>query len=189
MSDENLKIILPKQLYRKIEKDICKLYKEFNIEKIPIDICDIAEKMGYEVIPVHKDDPIYGILVEKECDGLMIELRDRKVIYYKADQTKGRQRFTIAHEIAHIRMGHYEESDLANRIANHYASYLLAPEILIFLTKCNDYIELAEVFNVTLDCAWILFASYNRWKNLSNYRVYEIRIAAQFGFNITNTPF
>ena len=23
----------------------------------------------------------------------------------------------------------------------------------------------------------------------TNYRVYEIRIAAQFGFNITNTPF
>ena len=134
-------------------------------------------------------DEIFDILVDKECSGLTIETEERKVIFYRADQKKRRQRFTIAHEIGHIRMGHREESELANMMANHYASYLLVPAILIYLTGCNDFEELCDVFDVTLECAWNCFQSYGKWKRIPNFRGYEVRIASQFGFDLNDMSF
>ena len=182
--EENRKIKLPETLYREMETNIANLYEEFGIDKLPVDPFHIARKMGYNLVEIDKNHELYEMLIEKGTDALTLEIEGKKYIVYLDDRKIGRQRFSIAHEIGHIRMGHKEESALANRIANHYAHYLLVPEILIYALKCDDYLEVVNHFNVTDDCAMNCFSDYDNWLSIPSYREYEERILKQFGFSI-----
>ena len=74
--------------------------------------------------------------------------------------------FTIMHEIGHIRMNHKTGSLLAEKIANYYAAYALIPSPLPGMYGCNDFTDLINVFDVSIDCA------YNCWKRVWNWQIY-----------------
>jgi len=181
--EEKKKLVLPESLYREIEKNIADLYEEYGIVELPIDPYKIVEKMGYELVEINENNEFYSLMIAKEIDALTVETNEEKKIIYRNDQKEGRIKFSIAHEIGHIRMGHREESMLANKIANHYAAYLLVPEVLIYCCKCDDYFDISEIFDVTLECAMNCFDSYQNWMMFSSYRAYEKRIISQFGFS------
>ena len=115
------------------------------------------------------------ILSPKDADGISYfdPGRNTYVIYYSANQSEERLRFTIGHEIGHIRMGHKGESTLARQIANYYSSYLLAPSPWIWTAKCKDSADIADIFMLSDLCAKYCFTRYTNWRKLHSLNNYE----------------
>lgn len=172
-------LYLATSLYDEIERKIANLFNRLNIREYPIDPMKIAESLGYELIPFSKmNNEAKKMLISKDSDGISFynPIIKKYVIYYNSDSTKERLRFTIGHEIGHIQMGHKCESDLARRIANYYAAYLLAPTPWIKCASCEDYTDVAKNFIVSEQCALICFNRYRNWNNFSNRKNYEITL-------------
>ena len=169
-------LTLPSSLYEKIEDDVAYLFLELDIREYPVYPLQIAVALGYKIIPFNqmREEARTKML---EMDLEAISYYDRSlgtfVICYNSDCTLERLRFTIAHEIGHIRMGHKLESDLARRVADYYAAYLLAPTPWIGYAKCEDYIDVANKFSLSVQCAQRCFERYLKWSKYSFSRKYE----------------
>ncbi|MDE6434652.1 MAG: ImmA/IrrE family metallo-endopeptidase [Lachnospiraceae bacterium] len=164
--EEELKIIMPERIYRNIEIAAVDLYKELRIRDTAFDVFDVANRKGYRLIA-------YSKLKRSKREYLRangydaINYYDERykcfVIIYDDKPSLQRQRFSIMHEIGHILLGHKQESDLARIQANYFAAYALAPNPLIHFYDIEDYVELAETFNISQECAMLCAYRYNNW--------------------------
>lgn len=166
MRNNHKGLTLPQKLYDEIEKKIVSLYRSLNITTVPINPFEIVEQLNYVVMPYSK--------FNKEN---RMELRKRKISGYSVfdpssgtyiiayDNSQGKKRigFTLMHEIGHIQMMHKESSELAETIANYFASYFLAPSPLIGHMACEDYVDVARTFKVSTTCADLSFHRYLNW--------------------------
>ena len=127
--------------------------------KLPIDVKGIAHRMGIEVI----DNPML------EVSGSIEILPNGKVkIEVDSTQYGPRQKFTIAHEIGHLALGHLGPSNRllrdqasnfmtgvyvpVEREANKFAAALLMPERMIKFAVSQGYnslSKLARLFDVS----------------------------------------
>lgn len=169
--------------YYEIENSVVNLYEELNIKEFPIDPFDIAKKRGYEVVPYSKiKKEAREILRKTEASGASIRCTNGVFrIFYDDSHCENRQRFTIMHEIGHIELGHKEDSVYAEKCANYFASYSLAPSPMIEKLKCDDFIDIIANFNVSEDCAMFSFIRFLRWLKFSCKRKpYEKRLISLF---------
>ena len=169
--------------YYSIENSVANLFSKLNIKKIPIEPIKIAQFLGYEVIPYSQiDEEVRIILRNQKLSGMSGRTQKGKYrIFYDDSDCKNRQRFTIMHEIGHIQMGHKEDSTYAEKCANYYASYALVPTSVISIYGCDDYIDVANLFCVSDECASYAFDRYLRWAKLSNrLKNYESKINLLF---------
>lgn len=177
MVNDEVRPELPKKLYDRIEEDVVKLHIELELS-IPVRPSDIARCLGF-IVRKFSDIASYDndMMSEfrkgndgKRRDGLsyydpnvktyIIWINDIDTFYEAHDE------FTIMHEIGHIRMGHRGDSQLAEMIANYYAAYTLVPSPLASLYKCSSFIDICDVFEVSIDGA------YNCWKRCINWSMY-----------------
>lgn len=172
-------LCLPRSLYSEIENDVAELFTQQGIRSYPVDPMKIAVSLGYHLISFDKiNDEAKKMLVSKGVDGISYYVPDKRtyVIYYKPDKNNERLRFTIGHEIGHIRMGHKCESNLAQRVANYYSAYLLAPTPWISFADCDDYKDISRNFCVSDSCANICFNRYAKWRKITHLKRYELKL-------------
>jgi hypothetical protein len=109
----------------------------------PVDVQAIAAAEGYLVR--------YALLGEVE--GRMRQLGGQWLIELNQDRHVNSQRFTIAHEVGHLVMGHQGcgSSAVEERQANVFAAELLIPlsMLRIALKKTRRLSELAALFRVS----------------------------------------
>lgn len=178
-------IKLPYKVYQRIEERVTALYIEQNINKVPINPFDIADRRGYIVKPFSALNKQARLDVfTKGLDGTSYfdpELK-KYVICYDNSQIIQRVRFTLMHEIGHIDLGHRQESDLARKMADYYAAYSLAPSPIIHICNYDDYIDVANMFNISNPCADNCFRRYENWFNYGGkaYKYYELRMLNLF---------
>lgn len=160
---------LPRSIYEKIEISVVELFRELLINEFPIDPFDIVRKKGWALIPYSKLDEMKLDAI-REVGQSGISLRKGNGgnyrIYYDDSHPGVRQRFTIMHEIGHIVLDHKESSEYAEKCANYFAAYALAPTPMIGIFNCEDYIDVAKRFVVSRESADISFARYMRWLKL-----------------------
>jgi Zn-dependent peptidase ImmA (M78 family) len=128
------------------------------LRSAPVDVEGMARALGIVVHKVALDNDVSGKI---EC-----ELRGPCRITVNADHSETRQRFTIAHEIAHFVLhrdligdgivdnGLYRslQPDRIERQANRYAATLLMPRSLVqqaWQKGVQDEFALAEHFGVS----------------------------------------
>jgi Zn-dependent peptidase ImmA (M78 family) len=139
------------------------ILKHCGIQKPPVDIQQIVSKLGYTYIEVPTfPDNVGAVFLEHDGE---------QYAAVNANHGSQQKRFSVAHEIGHIRMGHNSEyhdepSSLDNpptgethsererafeREANAFAAELLVPlEMLkVEFKKTQDIDALAEVFFVS----------------------------------------
>ncbi len=184
-NNELVNIKLPQRIYTDIEHKALALYIECSITSTPIDPFKIIQQKGWIIKSVEGLSCVLGECgADESSDGYSCYDPERRtyIIAYDPGKPIARIRFTLMHEIGHIDMGHFQESDLAKKIADAYASYVLAPSPLIYALKCEDYIDVANCFNVSLECAYYCFQRYLNWYNFSgNIKTHEQMIMEQFG--------
>ncbi|WGE89608.1 ImmA/IrrE family metallo-endopeptidase [Actinobacillus arthritidis] len=135
-----------------------------------IDVLALLEiKYGkYHIIPDHEMKGILGLTLPSG-DILL-----RQSVYDGACDGNGRDRFTIAHEIAHAIM-HKEHIGLARPVekstkifcnaewqANEFAGRLLLPDNYIELYKGSSVGDIAEMFGISYECAQIRINKYKK---------------------------
>ena len=93
-------------------------------------------------------------------DGMCqyIEKTDTYVVLYNQSLFPHRKKWTIAHELGHIYLGHTEDNDIAEIEAHFFAAQLLMPEqVVLYLKDLNDgditAEKLVELFDVSFESA------------------------------------
>lgn len=123
--------------YQNTRDAVWKLLINEHITELPISVTELCKKLGIVVYTYNpKDDNLGSSMF---IDGV-------PTIFVKSDMTIERQRFTAAHELGHIILGHVGKYELVNReptpqdnpieqAANVFASRLLAPACVLW--GCN----------------------------------------------------
>lgn len=120
-----------------LENRALELLKRFNLAKPPVDVDSLAKALG---VRVERTD------LGRDCSGVLVRRDGRAVIGVSWTDPPVRQRFTVAHEIAHhelhgaetyVDRGHYivQYRDLSSgsgtkteeREANQFAAAVLMP--------------------------------------------------------------
>jgi len=137
-----------------------KLLADVGIKSPPILIRDIINHIKEE-----KDLSIYPWAFGNDTDGIQITEGDTATIGYNKAQHPHRQRFTIAHEIGHLLLGHTEKNfilELNSKKpeeieANQFAAELLMPLEMLkkdFQNGKKDAKDIAKVYNVSEEAVW-----------------------------------
>lgn len=126
---------------------------DFHIDRLPVKISQIAKDAGVRLISNSK-----ALTLALNQSGMMIQEDNRFAIIFDDENTPQRCRFTIAHELGHIFLGHgsnggYSAEDEMS--ANVFASRLLAPACVLWALDIHDSQEIKELCDISLTAATI----------------------------------
>jgi len=155
MEDQNNKpsIGLARKTARKLLADV-------GINNPPIFIRDIIN-----YIKKDKDLSVYAWEFGEDTDGIQVTKGDKAMIGYNKTQHMHRQRFTVAHEIGHLLLGHTKENfvlDLSSNKpeeieANQFAAELLMPLKMLKKSFQNGKVDvkrITKIYNVSEEMVW-----------------------------------
>lgn len=147
------------------------------ITELPVSVVGICRKLGIEV------------MVGKIADsGYCKEENGHPIIAISADDPPMRQRFTAAHELGHILLGHTDKygvvyrdpsprDDPKEQAANVFAARLLAPAIVLRDLGVSNAQQIAEICQISQTAAEYrmqrLQILYNREKRFLSERGYS----------------
>ena len=125
------------------------------VAELPVKVSQICRSMG---IRVQYYNPTDG------NDGFSTIINGQPRIFVSADCVRTRQRFTCAHELGHILLGHVGRYELVNRepnpgdnpieqAANVFASRLLAPACVLWALDARTPEEIASLCQISYQAA------------------------------------
>ncbi|PIP15294.1 hypothetical protein COX47_00420 [Candidatus Roizmanbacteria bacterium CG23_combo_of_CG06-09_8_20_14_all_35_49] len=134
------------------------LLEEANIKQPPIILNTIIQHLK-KTQPLSVQKWSFG----DQTDGIQVTVGEKAVIGYNDDKHHNRKRFTVAHEIGHLILGHTQQNyDLENKSiddteANQFAAELLMPlEMLKNDIKIIKNVkDLAKKYVVSEEAMWI----------------------------------
>ena len=113
------------------------------ISSLPVDMRKICSHLGYQLYSYRSaEKTIRYFHLEEQCEiseGFIVCLKRKAYIFYDDTYSIGRQRFTVAHEVGHLVLGHVQAggytthniSEQMERQANQFAARLLAPACVL----------------------------------------------------------
>lgn len=149
--------------YERIKISVDNFILKNKISILPIDVVNIALNNGWVVIPYSKMETSIKNIFEEIMHtdwGFTIFNENKYMIFYNDSISISSQRFTIAHEIGHIYLGHFVYSNpIVREIeANIFASMLLMP--ISVLEECN----VCSVEEIKFTCGVSHKAALRRFK-------------------------
>jgi len=136
-----------------------KLLADVGINNPPVLIRDITNHIKKE-----KDLSIYSWAFGEDTDVIQITEGEKATIGYNKAQHPHRQRFTVAHEIGHLLLGHTGKNfilDLNSKKpeeieANQFAAELLMPLEMLKkdLQSKKNAKDIAREYNVSEEAVW-----------------------------------
>lgn len=165
-------IKIPWRRYVEIEDAVLEMYRRADARTMPLDVFEIALSLDCSPIPYRALGPqLYPALSKYSEDGFTAwHLGNKWAIYYNDRKPFVRQRFTIAHELGHVMLGHREHSALAEHEANHFAAAALCPLPLLALYDIRRVPEIARIFKISEDCAEKRLRDLIRWEALEEWK-------------------
>ncbi|MCL5733154.1 MAG: ImmA/IrrE family metallo-endopeptidase [Patescibacteria group bacterium] len=154
MEEQNNKprIVFARQTARELLADA-------NIKNHPVLIRDVIN-----YIKKGKDVSVYPWAFGNNIDGIQIMESEKATIGYNQTQHPHRQRFTVAHEIGHLLLGHTKKNfilDLNSKNpeeieANQFAAELLIPLEMLKkdLQNKKNAKDIAREYNVSEEAVW-----------------------------------
>ena len=131
---------------------------DYNVKSLPVSVLSIAKSAGIKVIKKSKANKD---LLLPYLSGISFLIGKQWYIVYNDNSTRQRNRFTVAHELGHIFLGH--ELEKRNRMtqafmksesnaeqeANIFASRLLAPACVLWALGLKNSTEIASVCDIS----------------------------------------
>ncbi len=145
------------KLYMKSRDLAWKILLRERVCELPVDVLAICRRMGIRVSEYPTDLPLEG-------DGFSYLDRGKAYICIRRGQGRDRCRFTIAHELGHILLGHVGKYELVCRepspgdnpveqAANAFAARLLAPACVLWGCRVLSATEIAELCDISMTAA------------------------------------
>ena len=147
--------MLSDERYEEIKQIVVEHFKKYNISCVPVNGYEMVKKMGIKMV-------FYSSLCDKKIkasmeiskDGFSLYDGQKWIIYINdLDYNYTRTNNTIIHEVAHIVLNHSEDSELADKEANFFAKYSLAPPILILRLNLHSIKEIEKTFEISHSAA------------------------------------
>ena len=143
---------------------------ETEVGELPVPVTKICRAIGAEYHSYASAAEIVRGLglgdLMRQTDGFCIYLDGIPRIFYDETMPVPRRRFTLAHEIGHIALGHVTEGQYTpvNREpspgdsavetqANQFAARLLAPACVLHELGCLEAQQIAELCNISMAAA------------------------------------
>ncbi|MBR3317986.1 MAG: ImmA/IrrE family metallo-endopeptidase [Atopobiaceae bacterium] len=125
-------MIFPADRYY-IERAAEQLMEDMGLWRYPIKVMDVLQWMGVPLTPYSSfEKQERGEIMQASPDAFLAMRGSQSEVFYNDGICRcTRIRFSIAHEIGHIWLGHREQTPKNERSANYFAGYLLAPHPLI----------------------------------------------------------
>ncbi len=180
--DVNVPISIPGRFYRSIENRAVECLVEAEIKKYPIDSLEVVKNLNIPIAAYYEVPEEYRSY-SLEGYSLIGPTKEPCFILYNECYPKNVIRFTILHELGHVVFKHKEDSELARKIADHFAGYAIAPPPLIDKMGCKTVDDIMSAFEVTEKCAIVRLDYYNRWKN-HQIKNYEKRLLSYLRFSV-----
>lgn len=141
-----------------------KILVDNNILVLPVPIIKICNNLH---ITVKYNERLTGNI----SSGQSTIIKDKAYIMIAPDCNPQRSRFTVAHELGHIILGHVGKYRLINRepdpsdnpigqAANVFASRLLAPACVLWGCRISSAEEIAWICNISLTAARYRYMRY-----------------------------
>ncbi len=138
--------------YQNARDTVWKMLLDCEVKALPVDVVGICRQLGISVKTYIPND---------ENDGMSIVIAGKPVILVSRLSSRARQRFTVAHELGHILLGHAgkccrEVSSKDNPIeqaANVFASRLLAPACVLWACEAWTAEQIAQLCEMSLPAA------------------------------------
>ena len=175
---------LSDERYEAIKEVVTSMFEEYDIRCVPISPNEIAGRMeipiiAYSSYPSSKQE----LLMKKSSDGFSaMDNEGRWKIYYNDALPFERVHNTLMHELGHIVLDHSEDSDLAEAEVKFFAKFALAPPVLVHKFQCEDYQDIARIFEISFEASVYAWEYYQKWlKHASKkYLNCDLRIWNQF---------
>lgn len=169
---------------------------DLGIDRLPIRVSSVCKQLGIQISSLQSAQHVLKKILPSDYmaeirDGLAIMWQGRPYVFYNAEASHGRNRFTLAHELGHVVLGHLNprwkgtafrtESDpLSNhapmeREANVFASRLLAPAGVLMQIGIQSAAEIAALCDISQQ------AAEYRWKRLQLLYERDAKFKAQRG--------
>lgn len=133
---------------------------DYNINTLPVTVTDIIKKSSN--IKLLRNSEI-NILKDNNNSGMTIYKNKIFYIIYKDNEPSQRCRFTIAHELGHIFLGHlfvntpqyrtFAIRDDNESAANVFARDLLAPACVLHELQAYSPYDIAKLCNMSLEAS------------------------------------
>ncbi len=170
---------------------IKKLLQKHNLYQMPVDLETLAHKEGFKIF-YHTDKDCEGyIYISKSNPFKHDNEKYSKIISLNTNQSSTRQRFTLAHELAHYFLDFDENKNKSffekrdeqvfnfssnETIMNNFASELLMPfEMIDTFVKIaqDDFLELVDISNPALISA--IAKSFNVSNSAAKVRLDKLK--------------
>ena len=175
VSDMAVDISKAKKIAKELYETVNNVKQSMITGNIATDLDQIIKNLNLRIFEIDMDEfskKVEDINFDSETSGFLIEVDNQHVIYLNKKDSMNRKRFTIAHEIGHLKLNHLgvrmrdsttsQGTDENEVLANAFAAELLMPEELVewVYPMVNSVSRVAQVFGVSE------IAAYNRLKNL-----------------------
>lgn len=99
-------------------------------------------------------------------DALTARRANNFLILYNDQKPLRRINFSLAHEMGHILLGHFDHREQANieTEADRFAATLICPRPVIYALQIHSQPELYARFNISLEASAYRWQEYKRWE-------------------------
>ena len=141
--------------YDKIKYTVYSIYQQCNINQLPFHCIDLLHIKGFKCIKYTElSESKRNACIELSPDACTIG----NTIYYNSRKSERRIRFSLMHELGHIELKTNNETE-----ANLFASNILCPSIALHYAGLMNIREIANLFNISLECAKYARECYQKW--------------------------
>lgn len=129
---------------------------DYKVNSLPVKVSRIAKQADITLLR----NSAVNLLTQNES-GTTLMQNDKLYIIYADEQSPQRCRFTIAHELGHIFLGHlfskdgngFATTDDAEHSANVFARDLLAPACVLHELHATNAAAIANLCDISLEAA------------------------------------
>lgn len=104
---------------------------------------------------------VYGMAPSEFGFTIIDKENGNSIVFYNDHKSETTNRFTFAHELGHIRLGHTRDDRASNKEANCYARNLLCPIPVVQEGKLKTIQDYASTFYVSDYMAYIAMRHFN----------------------------
>ena len=170
-----------------------------NVQELPVRVSGGCSKLGFALYSYEHGAKLIELFGLKQqcliCDGFTKLSHGKYYVFYNEQNPPPRIRFTIAHEIGHIVLGHLHAEGIttANREpnisdspiefqANIFASRLLAPACVLHALNAVTPEQIAELCDISLTSASFRAERMNLLNRRNKYGLSPLERKAQNQF-------